>query len=80
MATLKPPENPREIVTQFGPKMPSSALKEYRYLKLDWIELEDKWEYILRYNVSRNGFWLSSAPHKRIEPKIIFTHFEVEKN
>lgn len=68
MATLKPPENPKEIVTQFGPKAQPNAFKDkdnYRYLKLEWIEVDEKWEYILRYNSSRNGFWLSSAPHKR---------------
>lgn len=65
-ATAKPPEDPREIVTQFG-KTPVSTnpMKDYRYLRLEWTELDQKIEYILRYNTSRSGFWMSSAPHER---------------
>lgn len=65
LATLRPPENPREIVTQFGPRPLSNAFKDYRFLKLEWIDLDEKLEFILKYNVSRNGFWQSSAPHQR---------------
>lgn len=66
LATYRPPENPKEIITQFGPRpIPSNTLKDYRYLKLEWIDLDEKLEFILKYNVSRNGFWLSSAPHQR---------------
>ncbi|XP_055299424.1 uncharacterized protein LOC129566997 [Sitodiplosis mosellana] len=65
MATARPPENSREIVTQFGKAPISNPMKDYRYLRLEWTELDEKVEYILRYNISRSGFWLSSAPHER---------------
>lgn len=65
MATARPPENPREIVTQFGKTSTSNPMKDYRFLRFEWTELDEKIEYILRFNISRNGFWLSSAPHER---------------
>lgn len=66
MATSRPQENPRQIVTQFGNTAIPNAMKDYRFLRLEWTELDEKLEYILRYNISRSGFWLSSAPHERI--------------
>lgn len=64
MATARPMENPREIVTQFGKSTTSNLIKDYRYLRLGWTDDVEQ-EYILCYNMSRNGFWLSSAPHER---------------
>lgn len=69
MATARPPENAREIVTQFGKVPVSNPMKDYRYLRLEWTELDERVEYILRYNNSRTSFWLSSAPHERNYPK-----------
>ncbi|XP_031621577.1 uncharacterized protein LOC116339689 [Contarinia nasturtii] len=66
MATLRPLENPKEIVTQFGTSPSVNPMKDYRFLRLQWTELDTKLEYILRYNTSRKGFWFSSSPH---EPK-----------
>ena len=65
MATARPPENAREIVTQFGKAPVSNPMRDYRFLRLEWTELDERVEYILRYNTSRNSFWLSSAPHER---------------
>lgn len=65
MATARPPENAREIVTQFGKAPVTNPMKDYRFLRLEWTELDERFEYILRYNISRSSFWLSSAPHER---------------
>lgn len=36
----------------------------YHYLRLIWNEQDLSNEYTLRYNTTRRGFWISSAPQK----------------
>lgn len=36
----------------------------YHYLRLIWSEQDLTNEYTLRYNTTRRGFWISSAPQK----------------
>lgn len=72
MATVRPPpqyyDNEREIVTQFGTRINSPSgdpsRQGYRYLRLDWSEDGERFEYTLRYNSTRRGFWISASPHR----------------
>lgn len=61
--------------TQLSPRgLPPNAMNSYRYLRLEWTEQTEKpekLEYILRYNTTRRGFWMSAAPHKRKYPPSI---------
>lgn len=60
-----PYKNEREVVTQLSPRgVPANVLNNYRHLRLEWTESNQKFEYILQYNSSRRGFWMSSL-HKR---------------
>lgn len=36
----------------------------FHYLRLIWSEQDSMIEYTLRYNTTRRGFWISSAPQK----------------
>lgn len=38
----------------------------YRHLRLAFTEENEKYEYTLRYNSSRRGFWLASPPYERM--------------
>lgn len=57
--------NANNGVTQFGPvNAPPNQNIQYRFLRLEWTENQEKFEYILRYNMTRRGFWLSAAPYR----------------
>lgn len=47
-----------------------TSSSNYEYLKIEWTESNEKWEYITRFSPSRNGFWLSSAPQRNNLPLI----------
>lgn len=55
------------MVTQLSPRgLPPNAMNNFRYLRLEWTEQNEKLEYYLRYNSTRRGFWMSGAPiHRR---------------
>lgn len=38
--------------------------QQYHYLRLIWSEQDINLEYTLRFNTTRRGFWISSAPQK----------------
>lgn len=38
----------------------------YHYLQLIWTEQDTTLEYTLRYNTTKRGFWIASAPQKGI--------------
>lgn len=45
-------------------RVPPNQAQDYHFLRLEWTEGDDKMEFILRYNVTRNGFWIASAPDR----------------
>lgn len=64
------PTNKSAIVTPVDVRIvpaaePVIANDVYRHLRLAFTEENEKYEYTLRYNSSRRGFWLASPPYER---------------
>lgn len=60
-----PYKNEHDVATQLSLQgVPANVLNSYRHLRLEWTELNQKFDYILQYNSSKRGFWMSSL-HKR---------------
>lgn len=58
--TIQIPQNSSKLTPRATPNM----VHDYHFLRLEWTEEEEKFEYVLRYNISRNGFWIASAPDR----------------
>lgn len=73
MLNLEPPktiQTQTQMQTKNGTKLASivtptpSMVHDYRFLRLEWTDVDEKTEFILRYNITRNGFWIASAPDR----------------
>lgn len=71
MLNLEPPKTIQtQTQTKNGTKLASivtptpSMVNDYRFLRLEWTDEDEKIEFIMRYNITRNGFWIASAPDR----------------
>lgn len=71
MLNLEPPKTIQtQTQTKNGTKLASivtptpSMVNDYRFLRLEWTDEDEKIEFIMRYNITRNGFWITSAPDR----------------
>lgn len=73
MLNLEPPKTIQthtQMQTKNGTKLASivtptpTMVHDYRFLRLEWTDEDEKIEFILRYNITRNGFWIASAPDR----------------
>lgn len=63
--TKSPIVAPIDIKTNPFDDISVRASDSYQHLWLAFTEEDEKFEYSLRYNSSRSGFWLASPPHAR---------------
>lgn len=64
-ATKSPIVTPAEVISKPYDNVSNRASDSYQHLWLAFTEEDEKFEYSLRYNSSRSGFWLASQPHTR---------------
>lgn len=54
----------RQMSYNYDNKQMPYGSQFYHYLRLIWSEQDYNLEYTLRFNTTRRGFWISSAPQK----------------